>query len=303
MLLSSADIKESTFSIDASIEEGMKRRHDVVDSVTANLCANFQKGTCMNGSKCPFRHVRSEKNTVCKHWLRGLCKKQDTCEFLHEYDLTKMPLCHFFATFGKCNNVDCLFLHVKEDEKSKECPWYSRGFCKAGPSCKYMHVQKQACPQYLAGFCSEGPNCRLGHPKHEISLDDTETTFGNRGSGGFKHVICLKCGGANHLASACPLIPNVPFVRSTGGGGSFAPPSGTRRPNLRPVEFVQCFKCGQKGHYANACPNPRKAPPPGGYRVPGKGVVADPRKSRFSLPSNSAPSDSSPIDQDSAMKF
>ena len=36
------------------------------------------------------------------HWLRDLCKKGDQCEFLHEYNLKKMPECHFFATFGAC---------------------------------------------------------------------------------------------------------------------------------------------------------------------------------------------------------
>ena len=38
---------------------------------------------------------------VCKHWLRGLCKKGDQCEFLHEYDMTKMPECYFYSKFGE----------------------------------------------------------------------------------------------------------------------------------------------------------------------------------------------------------
>jgi len=46
--------------------------------------------------------VRAEKAVVCKHWLRGLCKKGDDCEFLHEYDMAKMPECYFFQKFGKC---------------------------------------------------------------------------------------------------------------------------------------------------------------------------------------------------------
>jgi hypothetical protein len=37
---------------------------------------------------------------ICKHWLRGLCKKGDNCEFLHEYDLSKMPECYFYSKFG-----------------------------------------------------------------------------------------------------------------------------------------------------------------------------------------------------------
>ena len=49
----------------------------------------------------PFRHVRGDKTIVCKHWLRGLCKKGDGCEFLHEYDMSKMPECYFYSRFSK----------------------------------------------------------------------------------------------------------------------------------------------------------------------------------------------------------
>lgn len=54
---------------------------------------------------CPFRHISGEKTVVCKHWLRGLCKKGDQCEFLHEYDMTKMPECYFYSKFGKSGGV------------------------------------------------------------------------------------------------------------------------------------------------------------------------------------------------------
>ena len=32
-------------------------------------------------------------SVVCKHWLKGLCKKGEACEFLHEYNIRKMPEC------------------------------------------------------------------------------------------------------------------------------------------------------------------------------------------------------------------
>ena len=54
-----------------------------------------------------FRHVRGDKTIVCKHWLRGLCKKGDSCEFLHEYDMTKMPECYFYSRFSKSKNIMC----------------------------------------------------------------------------------------------------------------------------------------------------------------------------------------------------
>lgn len=57
------------------------------------------------GGMCPFRHISGEKTVVCKHWLRGLCKKGDQCEFLHEYDMTKMPECYFYSKFGKAHDT------------------------------------------------------------------------------------------------------------------------------------------------------------------------------------------------------
>jgi cleavage and polyadenylation specificity factor subunit 4 len=68
---------------------------------------------------------------VCKHWLRGLCKKGDACEFLHEYNLRRMPECWWFAKYGYCaSGEECLYIHPKE--RKGECPDYKRGFCKLG---------------------------------------------------------------------------------------------------------------------------------------------------------------------------
>lgn len=99
---------------------------------------------------CPLRHTtpstlnfqppkqlpthprdRERLATVCKHWLRGLCKKGDACEFLHEYNLRRMPECWWFAKYGYCSAGDeCLYAHPKE--RKVECPDYKRGFCKLG---------------------------------------------------------------------------------------------------------------------------------------------------------------------------
>lgn len=99
---------------------------------------------------CPLRHTtpsaqnfqppkplpthpreRERVSTVCKHWLRGLCKKGDACEFLHEYNLRRMPECYWFAKYGYCSAGDeCLYAHPKE--RKIECPDYNRGFCKLG---------------------------------------------------------------------------------------------------------------------------------------------------------------------------
>ena len=104
---------------------------------------------------------------VCKHWLRGLCKKGETCEFLHEYNLRKMPECNFFVRNGYCSNGDeCLYLHIDPSSRLPPCPHYERGFCPLGGRCDKKHVRRRLCVYYLAGFCPDGRECRLGaHPR------------------------------------------------------------------------------------------------------------------------------------------
>ncbi|KAB5584831.1 hypothetical protein GE09DRAFT_5121 [Coniochaeta sp. 2T2.1] len=147
------------------------------------ICRSFATtGSCPLKTRCPERHVSSAPaqtsssgappfgSLVCKHWLRGLCKKGEGCEFLHEYNLRKMPECNFFVRNGYCSNGDeCLYLHIDPESKLPPCPWFERGFCPLGPRCGKKHVlrSKGICPYYMAGFCPEGRKvCKEGaHPK------------------------------------------------------------------------------------------------------------------------------------------
>ncbi|CZR55325.1 related to mRNA 3'-end-processing protein YTH1 [Phialocephala subalpina] len=134
------------------------------------LCKAWQQGHCPLGNACPDRHVASNpsnfNNLVCKHWLRGLCKKGEGCEFLHEYNLRKMPECNFFAKNGFCSNGDeCLYLHLDPSSKLPPCPHYNKGFCPLGPICAQRHIRREICVFYLAGFCPDGPKCKNAHPK------------------------------------------------------------------------------------------------------------------------------------------
>jgi cleavage and polyadenylation specificity factor subunit 4 len=72
-------------------------------------CKAYLQGHCPLGSACPDKHTSANSNSnfnnlVCKHWLRGLCKKGESCEFLHEFNLRKMPECNFFVRNGYCSN-------------------------------------------------------------------------------------------------------------------------------------------------------------------------------------------------------
>ena len=51
---------------------------------------------------------------VCKHWLKGLCQKDDKCEYLHQYDLSRMPVCSSITKGKLCTSEDCVFKHIDQ---------------------------------------------------------------------------------------------------------------------------------------------------------------------------------------------
>ncbi|MCJ1414355.1 RNA-binding component of cleavage and polyadenylation factor [Xylographa parallela] len=137
-------------------------------------CKAFREGHCPLGHACPDKHqtTHSFNNLVCKHWLRGLCKKGDQCEFLHEYNLRRMPECNHYTRSLYCpNGEECLYLHVDPAMKLPPCPHYEKGFCPMGPQCSKKHVRKTICKFYLVGFCPSGRQCKEGaHPRWPENL-------------------------------------------------------------------------------------------------------------------------------------
>ena len=160
-----------------------------------SICRPFLTPSgCPRGSTCPLRHTTPsaanyivhpvpstiQGRTVCKHWLRGLCKKDSQCEYLHEYNLRKMPECYFFTRHGFCSSGDeCMYLHITPRQRRPECRSYTAGFCRAGaseaylchtveadycytgPDCPNKHIKRVPCPLYLVGFCPDGLECQL----------------------------------------------------------------------------------------------------------------------------------------------
>ena len=150
------------------------------------------------------KHDPRLRTVVCRHWLRDLCMKGAACEFLHQYDLSKMPLCRHG---DKCKVKDCPFRHISEADRL-ECVFYSQGFCIHGPFCRYKHVrqdlverpkvadftlglsQMQAgkdgavarrpapkpnefykislCKHFLQGECPFGDGCHFAHGEDEL---------------------------------------------------------------------------------------------------------------------------------------
>lgn len=173
---------------------------------TAAVCLFFNGidgSECDKGDSCPFRHIRGDRTIVCKHWLRGLCKKGDQCEFLHEYDMTKMPECYFYSRFNACHNKECPFLHIDPESKIKDCPWYDRGFCRHGPHCRHRHVRRVLCMNFLAGFCPDGELCKFMHPRFELPPPPEI----NKDQMQKRAPTCHFCGELGHKASYCHKMP------------------------------------------------------------------------------------------------
>ncbi|PVG00704.1 hypothetical protein CPB86DRAFT_782246 [Serendipita vermifera] len=219
----------------------------------SQICRAALNGHCPLGAKdCPLRHTNPSPlnfqspqqaqnqrdprlmSTVCKHWLRGLCKKSDACEFLHEYNLRRMPICWWYAKNGFCSaGEECLYAHPKGSQV--ECPDYNRGFCKLGPDCPRKHVRRVICQLYLNGFCPAGPSCPQGHPKPTLPPPEAYEPLAD---------------GQRDLG---PPPPN--FARFGDYNQTIHRPDGSTFVPRRNLDEVMCFKCGQYGHYANQCRN------------------------------------------------
>lgn len=200
-----ASVENIKFDIEVALEQqigSLPLPFPRMDKSIAAVCEFFPSGSCMKGTMCPLRHVRGDRTIVCKHWLRGLCKKGDQCEFLHEYDMTKMPECYFYSRFNACHNKECPFLHIDPESKIKDCPWYDRGFCRHGPNCRHRHVRRVLCMNYLAGFCPDGPECKFVHPRFELPATDMNTKDGKK-----VLLTCHFCGESGHKAMYCHKMP------------------------------------------------------------------------------------------------
>lgn len=189
------------------------------------VCKYFLKNLCRL-QNCPYRHPPKGKSVVCKHWLRGLCKKGEMCEFLHEYNLKKMPECWFYTKLGECTNPECQYLHIDPNAKMGDCEWYARGFCKHGKDCRHKHTRLAVCQMYITGFCPKGENCEFGHPKYELPM-------------------------------GYDIQPNMePNKTENNTRGGFRKPDQDH--GYKSLDEITCFKCGEKGHYANHCSKRRK---------------------------------------------
>lgn len=191
----------------AGEDRGAQQHHQHPQQSTST--AHFNPSSLASTHQEPI--LTSAKNdprlrtVVCRHWLRDLCMKGAACEFLHQYDLAKMPLCRHGE---RCKIKDCPFRHISEGERL-ECAFYKSGFCIHGPFCRYKHLKRpredlpvvadftlglaqmqsgkdgeklmrrpapkpneffkiSLCKHFMQGECPFGDGCHFAHGEHEL---------------------------------------------------------------------------------------------------------------------------------------
>ncbi|XP_047078675.1 zinc finger CCCH domain-containing protein 45-like [Lolium rigidum] len=137
-LLMEFDDSDLVFDFEADLQDAGSDSSVVVGAASASNASLDPAAAGQHHDQGPVRR------TVCKYWLKGLCMKGQSCGYLHQYDLDRMPVCHFFRADGYCDKLDCIFKHNAED--AKECTMYNMGFCPNGPCCRLRHVKKPGPP-------------------------------------------------------------------------------------------------------------------------------------------------------------
>ncbi|XP_051206359.1 30-kDa cleavage and polyadenylation specificity factor 30-like [Lolium perenne] len=136
-LLMEFDDSDLVFDFEADLQDAGSDSSVVVGAASAS--------GALDPAAAGQHHDQSTvRRTVCKYWLKGLCMRGESCGYLHQYDLDRMPVCHFFRAGGYCDKLDCIFKHDAED--AKECAMYNMGFCPNGPCCRLRHVKKPGPP-------------------------------------------------------------------------------------------------------------------------------------------------------------
>ncbi len=102
-------------------------------SFTPFLQKTYQHGDTVTAEQARTRRMGREAASAAWFASTGyaaFARKATPCEFLHEYNLRKMPECNLFVRNGYCSNGDeCLYLHIDPQSKLPPCPHYDRGFC------------------------------------------------------------------------------------------------------------------------------------------------------------------------------
>eukprot|EP00917_Polyrhabdina_sp_WS-2016_P024903 GHVP01053715.1.p1 GENE.GHVP01053715.1~~GHVP01053715.1.p1 ORF type:complete len:391 (+),score=50.93 GHVP01053715.1:288-1460(+) len=140
-------MEDITFDFEEDLHREEEGRRRLVERIDFSRNSNETSDNLLT-AQLPSSGNASASKVVCRHWMRGMCMKGQFCEYLHEFDVTKMPLCPRFSQLGYCHEFDvgeCEFKHPKARiEEGPVCVHYFLGYCEAGPKCRKKHINLPA---------------------------------------------------------------------------------------------------------------------------------------------------------------
>ncbi|EPX74294.1 uncharacterized protein SOCG_03504 [Schizosaccharomyces octosporus yFS286] len=142
---------------------------EVGSSPSSVYCRYYNSsGYCANGSSCMYLHDPTRR-MICPKFLNEKCSKGEMCSLSHDLDTKRIPACYYFLQ-GKCNNVNCRYVHVHYSETAPICFEFAKySYCELGTSCKEKHVLQ--CSEFAMNGSCANPQCRLYHGTLEKNGD------------------------------------------------------------------------------------------------------------------------------------
>jgi len=133
-------------------EEWVQRERIKPDAINhkddREVCHDYQRGICMRGRSCKFRHSIE----MCREFAVGSCRRGYSCKFSH----------------GERDRRDSSFLRDRRTPSSRR-----EGRSVSGEA-------REVCREFLRGYCSRGINCRYSHNDRQDDWVERPRDWGSR---------------------------------------------------------------------------------------------------------------------------
>jgi len=125
---------------------------------------------CLEKDGRPQAYDLHEVRSMCIHFVNGSCKDGAGCLFSHDLENAQLPQ---QAQVAQAQQAQ-LAIQASGQSGSVHCPWFSKGFCKNGDGCPYVHDAtlvtgategklSTPCKFFAQGCCQRGDACKFTH--------------------------------------------------------------------------------------------------------------------------------------------
>jgi hypothetical protein len=120
------------------------------------VCKYFQRGNCMRGEGCEFKHDVSQMSCKYHHWFQS-CKLGETCPYSHDEPTPEQMEAMLKEMEGTLSKNPCKFLHIQGRCRKNEqgtCPFSHNPLEEGSMEWRIIQEQKKTFvvrsdPRYL----------------------------------------------------------------------------------------------------------------------------------------------------------